>query len=136
MPTRTARSSSVEPSRFTAYRAALEEHAQRLELEASIYEPSIPQKSQLPIYLLEWPDDGPEVAYLALEPWQARVPALAAPRAAGRVHLLGLWSDPPRSHFADPFGGDPGRFRDCFRALREAVERLAGDLGRGASDGR
>lgn len=81
-------------------------------------------------------EDRPGTAYLALEPWQARVRALAVPRAEGRVHLIGLWSDPPRSHFADPFGGDRERFRDCFQALRGAVERLAGDLRRGASDGR
>jgi protein-tyrosine phosphatase len=80
--------------------------------------------------------DSPATAYLTLEPWHGRVRALAAPRAAGRVHLFGLWSDPPRSRFADPYGGDRERFRRCFRDLQGALDRLAADLERRGTGGR
>lgn len=42
-----------------------------------------------------------------------------------QVTLLGIWSDPPRPHIADPYGREEAYFRTCFSVIDSAVAKLA-----------
>jgi len=64
LPSSTAHSAVVKPSMYSSSRAALEDFCRRQKINASIYEPEIARRLQLPIYQLDWPDTGPDVAIL------------------------------------------------------------------------
>jgi protein-tyrosine phosphatase len=45
-----------------------------------------------------------------------------------QVCLLGMWCSPPVPHLHDPFTLSPGYFDTCFARVRQATDKLSGEL--------